>query len=115
MLKKLAGSCSSHGNGESEVLCHEAIAVARAVGARTVEGHALNTLGVCRADLGHPDEALDLLHSALTIALEVGSAWDIDRAYVNLGHVLTDWGHLEAAVDLVWSAALQASDVDSPI
>src|ERR1039457_1488417 len=82
-------------NGESEVLCHEAIAVARAVGARAVEGHALNTLGVCRADLGHPDEGLEMLRGALTIALEVGSAWDIDRAYVNLGHVLTDWGDLE--------------------
>jgi DNA-binding NarL/FixJ family response regulator len=88
-------------NGESEVLCHEAIAVARAVGARAVEGHALNTLGVCRADLGHPDEGLEMLRGALTIALEVGSAWDIDRAYVNLGHVLTDWGDLEGAVDLV--------------
>ena len=88
-------------NGESEVLCHEAIAVAKAVGARAVEGHALNTLGVCRADLGHPDEGLELLRAALTIAVEVGSAWDIDRAYVNLGHVLTDWAELEAAVDLV--------------
>ncbi|HEY0868821.1 MAG TPA: hypothetical protein VGD55_00340, partial [Acidothermaceae bacterium] len=86
---------------ESEVLCHEAIAVARAVDARAVEGHALNTLGVCRADLGHPDEGLELLRAALAIAVEVGSAFDIDRAYINLGHVLTDWAELEAAVDLV--------------
>jgi DNA-binding CsgD family transcriptional regulator len=88
-------------NGDSEVLCHEAIAVARAVGARAVEGHALNTLGVCRADLGHPDEGLELLRTALGIAIEIGSAWDIDRAYVNLGHVLTDWGKLADAVELV--------------
>ncbi|HEY3926482.1 MAG TPA: AAA family ATPase [Acidothermaceae bacterium] len=86
---------------ESEALCHEAIAVARAVGARAVQGHATNTLGVCRADLGHPDEGIELLRTALGIALEAGSAWDIDRAYINLGHVLTDWGELEAAVDLV--------------
>ncbi len=86
---------------ESEALCHETIAVARAVGARAVEGHATNTLGVCRADLGHPDEGIELLRTALGIALGVGSAWDIDRAYINLGHVLTDWGELEAAVDLV--------------
>jgi DNA-binding CsgD family transcriptional regulator len=61
----------------------------------------MNTLGVCRADLGHPDEGIELLRTALGIALEVGTAWDIDRAYINLGHVLTDWGELEAAVDLV--------------
>jgi DNA-binding CsgD family transcriptional regulator len=88
-------------NGESEARCHEAIAVARAVGARGVEGHALNTLGVCRADLGHPDDGIRLLRDALTIALEVGNAWDLDRAFINLGHVLTDWGDLEGAVNLV--------------
>ena len=88
-------------NSEAEAGAREAIAVARAVGARAVEGHALNTLGVCRADLGHPDEGIALLRDALTIALEVGGAFDLDRAYINLGHVLTDWGELEAAVDLV--------------
>ena len=88
-------------NGEAEACCREAIAVARAVGARAVEGHATNTLGCCRADLGHPDEGIPLLRDALTIALEVGSAEDLDRAYVNLGHVLTDWGDLEGAVNLV--------------
>ena len=88
-------------NSEAEAAAREAIAVARAVGARAVEGHVLNTLGVCRADLGHPDEGLALLRDALTIALEVGGAFDLDRAYVNLGHVLTDWGELEAALDLV--------------
>jgi DNA-binding NarL/FixJ family response regulator len=88
-------------NGDAEACCREAIAVARAVGARGVEGHALNTLGVCRADLGHPDEGTELLRAALAIALEIGSAEDLDRGYVNLGHVLTDWGDLEGAVDLV--------------
>jgi DNA-binding NarL/FixJ family response regulator len=88
-------------NGEAEACCREAIAVARAVGARDVEGHALNTLGVCRADLGHPEEGIELLRDALSIALEVGNAWDLDRAFINLGHVLTDWGDLEGAVDLV--------------
>ncbi len=88
-------------NSDAEVRSREAIAVARVIGARTVEGHAINTLGVCRADLGHPDEGIALLRDALTIALEVGSAEDMDRAYVNLGHVLTDWGDLEGAVNLV--------------
>jgi DNA-binding CsgD family transcriptional regulator len=88
-------------NSESEACCHEAIAVARAVGDRAVEGHATNTLGCCRGDLGHPDEGIALVRAALDIALEVGSAWDLDRAFINLGHLLTDWAELEAAVDLV--------------
>src|SRR4029078_12946417 len=37
---------------ESRLLCEEAIAMARAVGARQVEGHALNTLGLDLAVLG---------------------------------------------------------------
>ena len=101
-------------NGESEARCHEAIAVARAVGAREVEGHALNTLGVCRADLGHPDEGIELLRHALTIALEVGKAWDLDRAFINLGHVLTDWADLEGAVDLVQESRVAGERLGFP-
>ena len=52
--------------------CHEAIAVAQAVGARAEEGHALNTLGCCRASLGHFDEGIDLVREALAIAEELG-------------------------------------------
>jgi DNA-binding CsgD family transcriptional regulator len=88
-------------NADAEARCHQAIAVARAVGARAVEGHALNTLGCCRADLGHRDEGIALLREALTIALEVGVAEDLDRAYVNLGHVLSDWGQHEEAAAMV--------------
>ena len=37
--------------------CEEAIAVARAVGARAVESHALSTLGVCLDELGQLDQS----------------------------------------------------------
>ena len=40
-----------------------AIDAARAVGARDVEGHAVNTLGCCRSNLGFYDEAIDLTMS----------------------------------------------------
>jgi DNA-binding CsgD family transcriptional regulator/tetratricopeptide (TPR) repeat protein len=86
---------------EGEASCLEAIAVARAVGSRAVEGHALNTLGCCRAGLGRRDEGIDLLRQALAIALEVGIAEDIDRAYTNLGHVYSDWGAHEEAAAMV--------------
>jgi DNA-binding CsgD family transcriptional regulator/tetratricopeptide (TPR) repeat protein len=93
-------------NGDAEARCRQAIAVARAVGARAVEGHAMNTLGVCRAGLGHRDEGIELLRGALTIALEIGAAEDLDRAYTNLGHVYSEWGeHEEAAAMLLESRA----------
>ena len=57
--------------------------VARTVGARAEEGHALDILGSC-TDIGH-------LEQALRIAGEVGNAEGIVRAYLNLGATLTAW------------------------
>ena len=61
---------------------------ARAVGARDIEGHALNTRGIGRGTLGEIDEALEDLRVALEIAEEVGSVDDIGRAYANRVFVL---------------------------
>jgi DNA-binding CsgD family transcriptional regulator/tetratricopeptide (TPR) repeat protein len=60
----------------------EALVVARTVGARAEEGHALDMLGVCT-------ENPDYLVEALRIAEEVGNAEGIVRAYLNLGVVLS--------------------------
>jgi tetratricopeptide (TPR) repeat protein len=54
--------------GESQRCCERAIATARAVGARAEEGHATNTLGVLRAELGYHDEGIALVRTALGIA-----------------------------------------------
>ena len=43
---------------ESRACCEEAIAIARAVGARAEEGHALNTLGCDLGYLGDPAAAV---------------------------------------------------------
>jgi DNA-binding CsgD family transcriptional regulator/tetratricopeptide (TPR) repeat protein len=59
----------------------EALVVARTVGARAAEGHALDILGSCTLDIGH-------LEQALRIAEEVGNAEGIVRAYLNLGATL---------------------------
>jgi tetratricopeptide (TPR) repeat protein len=56
----------------------EALVVARTVGARAEEGHALDILGSCTLDIGYLEEAL-------RIAEEVGNAEGIVRAYLNLG------------------------------
>ena len=63
---------------------NQALAVARAVGARAEEGHALDILGACSADIEH-------LEQALRIAEEVGNAEGIARAYLNLGATLSWW------------------------
>ena len=69
---------------DAERRCHEALAVARAVGARAEEGHVLCTLGCCRAALGHYDEGIELVREAVAIAEELADPDALDRAYANL-------------------------------
>ncbi len=92
-------------SSEAEGRCIEAIAAARAVGARAEEGHALNTLGCCRGALGHLDEAVELVEEALLIAEEVGNPEDLNRAFGNLTGCLLDAGRLEEAAALVFDNA----------
>ncbi|HEX3541893.1 MAG TPA: AAA family ATPase [Acidimicrobiales bacterium] len=105
---ELARILAEHGRGlmltsrfrDAEQRCRDAIAMARAVGARAEEGHATNTLGVCVAAMGRPDEGLGLLRDALAIATEVGDPDDLNRAYSNLVQTLFDTGRLEEAVEV---------------
>ena len=69
----------------------QALAVARTVGARAEEGHALDMLGVCTRNIEH-------LVEARQIAEEVGNAEGIVRAYVNLGATLSLAGRTQEAV-----------------
>ena len=73
---------------ESRACCEEAIAIARAVGARAEEGHALNTLGCDLGYLGDPAAAVEHLVRAREIAAEVGDLDDLARAYLNLSELL---------------------------
>ncbi len=68
-------------------LCDEAVRLARAIGARDIEGHALNSLGFSLAGLGCIEAALEASEEALRIALELGLPDDIGRAHVNLAEV----------------------------
>jgi DNA-binding CsgD family transcriptional regulator len=90
---------------EAEGRCHDAIATARATGARAVEGHAINTLGACRGCLGHYDEGIGLMREALVIAEELASPDDLNRAYGNLSSLLIDSGRLEEGAALVFDSA----------
>jgi DNA-binding CsgD family transcriptional regulator/tetratricopeptide (TPR) repeat protein len=71
----------------------EALAVARTVGARAEEGHALDILGSCTGDIEHLEEAR-------RIAEEVGNAEGVTRADLDLSAVLWSRGRLREAHDV---------------
>jgi DNA-binding CsgD family transcriptional regulator/tetratricopeptide (TPR) repeat protein len=79
--------------------CEQAIAVARAVGARAEETHALSTLGACLDNLGELDRAAALHRQARRIAEEVGDADAIVRTYTRLSAVLEAAGQIREAID----------------
>ncbi len=83
---------------EAQPLCEEAVEQARSLGARDLEGHGLNTLGVVLAGLGETAAASDSIEAALQIALELGIPDDIGRAYVNRGDIDSWSGHPERAL-----------------
>jgi DNA-binding CsgD family transcriptional regulator len=85
---------------EAEEVCIRAITVARLVGARSEEGHALNSAGVIRAQCGHSDEGIAMVREALAIAEEIGNPDDLSRGYSNLSHLLCEAGRLEEAADV---------------
>ncbi len=89
---------------ESRDRCQEAIAMARAVGAREAEGHARNTLGLDLAVLGECAAGIASLREALAIAHEVGNADDIGRAHVNLCEAIMQCGDPRGALQAVHEA-----------
>jgi tetratricopeptide (TPR) repeat protein len=70
----------------------EALAVARTVGARAEEGHALDILGSCTYDAQQLLEARQVLE-------EVGNGEGVARAYLNLSAVLSFEGREREALD----------------
>jgi DNA-binding CsgD family transcriptional regulator/tetratricopeptide (TPR) repeat protein len=89
--------------GQIEVsleLAEEAIEIARAVGDRAVESHALNTLGVDIGALGDRKRGIAALQESLAIELERLSSDDLHRAYTNLGDMLDQDGQVEEAIQL---------------
>jgi DNA-binding NarL/FixJ family response regulator/tetratricopeptide (TPR) repeat protein len=85
---------------ESRTAAGEALATARAVGARDIEGHALNTRGADRGMTGDIEGGIEDLRTALAIAEEVGNLDDIGRAYANWIPVLDTAGRLHEALEL---------------
>jgi DNA-binding CsgD family transcriptional regulator/tetratricopeptide (TPR) repeat protein len=85
---------------ESRPLADEALAIARAVGARDIEGHALNTRAVDRSVTGEVDPGLEDMAAAMEIAHVVDIVDDVGRAYANWTWILDLAGRLEEAVEV---------------
>jgi tetratricopeptide (TPR) repeat protein len=82
----------------------EALAVARTVGARAEEGHALDILGVCTRDI-------ERLVEARRIAEEVSNIEGIARAYLNLGSTLSQGGRQREALEVFWRGLAAAREL----
>ena len=95
----------------SRDLCLDAVAIARAAGARVPEGHALNTLGMDLAHMGEVEPAVEALEQALAIAWEVRNADDVGRAFVNLSDTLWMVGEPAAALRRVEEGVRASSDL----
>jgi DNA-binding CsgD family transcriptional regulator len=77
---------------------NEAIALARNLELRRLEGDALCTKGVVLFDLGQLEESLEALDQADKIARDVGTTADIARACQNRTHVQLHGGLAEDAI-----------------
>jgi DNA-binding CsgD family transcriptional regulator len=75
---------------ESRECCEQAIEIARRIGARAAECHALNTLGVDIATLGDRRRGIGYLVEANATAEALEWIEGIGRGYVNLSEML-DW------------------------
>ncbi|MFO7960974.1 MAG: AAA family ATPase [Nitriliruptoraceae bacterium] len=84
---------------ESDRYGRQALAMAHEVGARAVEGHALNNLGITLA-IGGDEHGLGLLREGRAIAEELGAAEDIMRAYHNEVAALDHLARFDAAIEV---------------
>jgi DNA-binding CsgD family transcriptional regulator/tetratricopeptide (TPR) repeat protein len=107
----LARALAAHGqllvllsrHGDALARGEEAVVLAREVGARAVEGHALTTLGTALGSLGHLEDGIASLEQGRRIAAELGNVDDLGRAHGNLASVLDMAGRSADAVE-VWLA-----------
>jgi tetratricopeptide (TPR) repeat protein len=89
---------------ESCRICLQALALARAVGARAAELRALTVLGVDLAYLGRGDQGLAQLRLTLQLNDESADPMALERAYVSLTDVLTMMGRPREAARLAETA-----------
>jgi DNA-binding NarL/FixJ family response regulator len=110
---ELARVLSAHGQilmlrgriQESRERCEQAVEVARSVGARAEEGHALNSLGVDISTLGDRKRGIEMISEAKAIAEEIEWIDEIGRCYVNLSEEVEWDGRILESIDLAVEGA----------
>jgi DNA-binding CsgD family transcriptional regulator/tetratricopeptide (TPR) repeat protein len=100
VLSSLALALCQTSSESGVALAREAVAAARAAGARREEASALSSLGIALSYDGQLDEALATLDESRQIALETGEIDEMLRAYINLADANTSAGRHERAVDV---------------
>jgi|tagenome__1003787_1003787.scaffolds.fasta_scaffold20989901_11 DNA-binding CsgD family transcriptional regulator len=85
-------------NDESAPLCEAAVEIARSVGARAVEAHALNTMSANLSNQGDRERAVQSAKDALAIALEFELVEQIGRSYVNGADALDQAGRIDESI-----------------
>jgi DNA-binding NarL/FixJ family response regulator len=83
---------------ESIPYCEEAVAIARSVGARAVEAHALNTMLANFSNQGEVDRAVEGAKEAIAIGRELGLVEQLGRSYINCCDALDQAGRIEEAI-----------------
>jgi DNA-binding CsgD family transcriptional regulator len=96
---------------EGQESCERAIEIARAVGARAVEGHALNSLGMMMGATGDWERSERALRDAMRIAEELSELDDLGRAYVNLAECIDMQGRVAESAELGLEGARYAERV----
>jgi DNA-binding CsgD family transcriptional regulator/tetratricopeptide (TPR) repeat protein len=91
-------------------LATTAVSVARQVGARADEAHAVGTLGSCLAMLGDSESGLVHLREALSISTQIGDRIGVWRMSTNLSDVLFHIGSLTEAADVALAAMVTFRD-----
>ena len=117
-LGSLAGALSvAWRRAESLPISEQALALARAVGAREAEVRALTVRGSVLAYLGRSEEGIADLHQALQLAEEFDDHIGLDRAWVHLTDVLTMLGRLRESVRLGQEGleVMRRYGIDSPL
>jgi DNA-binding CsgD family transcriptional regulator len=94
---------------ESLEYCDEAVGVARDVGDRRVEAHALNSRGLALAQLGRCGEGLQSLRRSLAMSIQLESPDDVGRGFVNLTDAMKFCSLDREALDVV-EAGIEAID-----
>ena len=104
-------------HAESLPIAEQALALARAVGAREAEVRALTVLGGDLAYLGRGEEGLAHFRQALQLAEEIGDRIGLERAYVNFTDALTMLGRPRESARLAQSGleAMRRYGIDSTL